>query len=276
VGRDSAVELTKTEEKDVQDHVAQRTPVIFEIIRRQGKEELSRPATSLFWSGIAAGFSIGFSVLVPAYLKVLLVGVPGAAVLEKIGYSTGFLFVILGHQQLFTENTITAVIPLLARYSRDNVKKFATLWSVVLTANVIGTALFAAFILYSGAVTADVQKAVHEMSMIPYQITATAVMTRGVISGLLIASLVWMLANIEGSKVGLIMIVTSIMAFGDLSHVVAGSVDAAYVGLEGAVPFVTGFTHFFVPTLIGNILGGSGLFALMAYAQIREERRQLL
>src|SRR5690242_8787150 len=92
--------------------------VIHEIVRDQGEEELERSFTGLAWSGLAAGLSIGFSFLVQAVLQARLPDTPWRILVAGFGYSVGFLIVILGRQQLFTETTLTALIPALTRRNR--------------------------------------------------------------------------------------------------------------------------------------------------------------
>ena len=109
--------LTQEEAKSVSKRRPLRAAVVYEIIRTEGEGELARTFGALWWSGLAAGISIGFSVLSQAMLAASLAGSPGSTVIANVGYSVGFLIVILSRQQLFTENTLTAVLPVIA--SRD-------------------------------------------------------------------------------------------------------------------------------------------------------------
>ena len=113
--------------------------VIHEIVRDQGEQELERSFGGLAWSGIAAGLSIGFSFLVQAVLQARLPDAPWRPLVSGFGYSTGFLIVILGRQQLFTETTLTAVIPVLTRRDRATLVLAGRVWAIVLTANLAAT-----------------------------------------------------------------------------------------------------------------------------------------
>src|SRR5204862_6398815 len=97
--------------RDVEELSAPRSPVIYEVVRQQGNEELCRPNSSLFWSGLAAGITIMASVIAQGALRHKLSDVPGREVIACFGYSIGFLMVILGRMQLFTEQTIVTVLP---------------------------------------------------------------------------------------------------------------------------------------------------------------------
>jgi len=112
--------LTREETRSVKERRRLRAAVVYEIIRLEGEKELARSFSALWWSALAAGLSIGFSVLSQGMLAALLGDMPGATIIADLGYTVGFLIVILAHQQLFTENTRTAVLPVMvrARYGR--------------------------------------------------------------------------------------------------------------------------------------------------------------
>ena len=135
--------ITEKEVRDVEEMSTPRTPVIYEVVRRLGDEEMARPATSLWWSGVAGGLSISFSLLAQAILETHLPEAGWRVLVTSFGYCIGFLIVILGRQQLFTESTITVVLPVLKKFSWKSLGNMARLWAIVLVANLAGT-LFAA------------------------------------------------------------------------------------------------------------------------------------
>src|SRR5487761_1737852 len=106
---------TETEQKQVEERVAIGANVVHETIRREGDEELKRTSSALAWSGLAAGLSMGFSLVAEGLLQAYLPDTMWRPLLTKLGYSVGFVIVVLGRQQLFTETTLTAVLPLLSR-----------------------------------------------------------------------------------------------------------------------------------------------------------------
>jgi formate-nitrite transporter family protein len=136
--------ITEDEIKDIEELATPRTPVIYEVVRRLGEEEMERPATSLWWSGVAAGLSISFSLLAQAILQTHLPEADWQPLVVSFGYCIGFIMAVLSRQQLFTEITITAVLPVMAKFTWSNVGRMARMWAIVLAANLAGT-LFAAF-----------------------------------------------------------------------------------------------------------------------------------
>ena len=92
-----------------------------------------------------------------------------------------------------------------------------------------------------------------------------------VVAGWLIAALVWMLPSAEGTEIFVITLITYLIALGGFTHVVAGSAEALYMWLAGQESFARVVFGFFLPTLAGNLVGGTLLFAVLSYAQVREE-----
>ena len=248
-----------------------RAPAIFEVIRRQGDEELSRPASSLALSGLVAGLTLGLSVLSEALLRVHLPDASWRPLVENFGYSVGFLIVILGQMQLFTENTITAVCPALDDPGKRLWFRLARLWSIVFATNITGAILFAISLIVSGVMMPELKSTVVELSEHALSYSWTETMVRGVGAGWLIATLVWIMPNAESGKVAVIVLITYLIALADLSHVIAGTTEAAVLVIEGHVTLWEAGFGFVLPALIGNVLGGTVLFTLLTWAQIRAE-----
>jgi len=263
--------LTREEEKSVTKRRRLRAAVVYEIIRTEGEGELARTFGALWWSGLAAGLSIGFSVLSQAMLTAALGDLPGATIVSRVGYAVGFLIVILSRQQLFTENTLTAVLPVIARREWRWFWVMARLWGIVLTANLVGCLLFSLFLAYSGVLSPEVSAAVAAIAHELMSNTPTEMFVKGIAAGWLIAALVWMMPSAEGTEIFVITLITYLIALGGFTHVIAGSVEAFYAWLTGAESFSRILFGFFLPTLAGNVAGGTVLFAVLSYAQVREE-----
>ncbi|MGB6970368.1 MAG: formate/nitrite transporter family protein [Methyloceanibacter sp.] len=263
--------LTRAEEKSVTERRRLRAAVVYEIIRTEGEGELARTFGALWWSGLAAGISIGFSVLAQALLIASLGDFPSASTISRIGYSVGFLIVILSRQQLFTENTLTAVLPVIGRKQWRWFWVLARLWGIVLAANLAGCLLFSLYLVYSGSLSPQMADAVAAIAHELMANTPTEMFVKGIAAGWLIAALVWMLPSAEGTEIFVITLITYLIALGGFTHVIAGSAEAFYAWLTGAEPFSRILFGFFLPTLAGNVAGGTVLVAVLSYAQVREE-----
>jgi len=243
---------------------------VYSVIRRHGEEELARPLKSLWWSGIAAGIGISMSVLAEGILAHELQGHPYQSLVQNLGYTVGFVLVILAGLQLFTENTITPVLPVLARVYEGCFRRMLVLWGVVLAANMVGTFLVAGFFL-TGAVTPEHLEGMMSVGRHYAEAAGWSALLRGIPAGFLIAVLVWMLPKSKGFELFVIIIFTFLIAAGDFTHVVAGAVEVFMLVLTGELGLFAGVGTLILPTLIGNIVGGTVIFALLAYAQVQEE-----
>lgn len=263
--------LTEREVADVEERAQPRTPMIYEVVRRQGEEELSRPLASLWWSGVAAGLSISFSLLAQGALRVHLPDAGWRPLIQAMGYPVGFLMVILSRQQLFTENTITVVLPIMRDPSARNLWRLARLWSVVFLANMVGTLIAAVFCQLAPALASDTLRGMIEVSRETMDNSTSQMFFKGISSGFLIAAMVWAIPSAETAKFHIIALLTYLIAVGGFTHIVAGSVEAFLLVTNGELSAFGMLLHFTLPVLFGNIVGGSALFALISYAQVMHE-----
>jgi formate/nitrite transporter FocA (FNT family) len=94
---------------------------------------------------------------------------------------------------------------------------------------------------------------------------------KGIISGWMIATMVWMIPSMENAKMWIIVLITYLMALGDFTHIVVGSAEVSYLVFAGQLSWEDFWMVFAAPTLAGNIIGGSFIFALISHAQVRSE-----
>jgi formate/nitrite transporter FocA (FNT family) len=167
---------------------------IHEHIRQDGEKEMERDAMALFWSAIAAGLSMGASLLAKGIFHVQLEGVPGGFLLENLGYTFGFIIVIMARQQLFTENTVTAVLPVMQNPTLGNFGLLMRLWSVVLLGNIIGTGIAAWAFEYMPIFDEPTRDAFVKIGMDVMKNTPVEMFSNAIISGWIIAVLVWMIS----------------------------------------------------------------------------------
>jgi formate/nitrite transporter FocA (FNT family) len=256
------------DDQEAEEKSAPSAHVVYEAIRKEGRHELERKTSSLAWSALAAGMSMGFSFLSEALLRSHLPDAPWTPLLTKLGYATGFLIVILGRQQLFTENTLTVILPLLLHKTKNVLLNVLRLWSVVLLANLAGAFAFAWVAAKTSAFGPGVSGA---FDQIAGEGTAEGLginLLRGVFAGWLIALMVWLLPAAETARIWIIIFLTYLVGLGHFPHIIAGAVEAFYLGVNGARPWTELIFQYGVPTLIGNTIGGVTLVAVLAHAQI--------
>ena len=247
------------------------SPEIYAEVAREGIEEMARPSVSLFWSAIAAGFLISFSLLLKAVLHVEVDDLPAGHAIESLGYTIGFILVIYCRLQLFTENTITPVLPTIANPSARNMGNLGRVWGISLCANFVGTAIMALFFAKTPMVTPETLEAMLSISREVAGLSFLDSLIKGLPSGLLIAALVWMRPSSGENFLGLILLVTYVIAVADFTHVVVGSCEIFLLAWSGQGALGVMMLTNILPTMIGNVIGGPVLFALIAWAQIRRE-----
>jgi formate/nitrite transporter FocA (FNT family) len=241
--------------------------VVHEAIRQEGEAELERASAALAWSGLAAGLSMVFSMVAVGLLKSHLPETQWAPLISKLGYSLGFLIVILGRQQLFTENTILVIIPLLMNPTMDCFKNVARLWAIVRATNLLGVLLFTMAIGYTEIFSPEAKKAFIELGETAMTYNFLSILLKGVVAGWLIALITWLMPMAETAKIPIIVILTYTIGLGELSHVIAGSAPILYLAVTGQITFIGYFLNFMIPTLIGNIIGGVAFAAAINHAQ---------
>ena len=261
-------ELTERQEQESEELTSVTALVVHEAIRKSGEEELARPIQALAWSGLAAGLSMGFSFLSEALFRTYLPNAPWRPLLTNLGYSVGFLLVIVGRQQLFTENTLTAIIPLLARRNWATFRAVAKLWSIVLVANLVGAHIFAWVIAGSTVMKPVFRDALRDLAMEAADVSFPTALLRGIFAGWLIAMIVWMLSATDSGRISIIVILTYIVGLASLTHVIAGSTEVLYLVMTGAKSWFSYFGGYMIPTLAGNILGGISLVSALNHAQV--------
>ncbi|WP_223472154.1 MULTISPECIES: formate/nitrite transporter family protein [unclassified Pseudomonas] len=264
-------DLSAQEQHEVDRSQPPRAAVLHEIIRTQGNQELERSIAALWWSALAAGLTMGLSLMAMGLLNSRLPDHEGFKVIASFGYCAGFLAVILGRQQLFTENTLTAVLPIMSKPTLGNFGRLLRLWGVVLVGNLCGTLLVAYVMLHLPIFDQRTDQAFLEIGRKVMENDTGQMFAKGIISGWMIATMVWMIPSMESAKMWIIILITYLMALGDFTHIVVGSAEVSYLVFAGQLSWEDFWMVFAGPTLAGNIIGGSFIFALISHAQVRSE-----
>lgn len=259
------------EVQDVEDRRASSSKVVHEVVRLQGEEELERPVLALLLSGLAAGLAMSLSLMSELSLRSHLPDTDWAPLIYYLGYPAGYVIAVMGRLQLFTESTVTAVLPVASAPSWRNVGRLSRLWTCVLLGNLVGVTLVSALMATEVIVT-------HEQRMVALDILSklevqswTKTLTMGIPAGFIMAAVAWVLPNAKGNQLGVIVVLTYAIALGGFAHVVTGSSQSTFLWLSGRIDFVDAWLGFTVPALIGNLIGGTGLFAVLAHGQMRSD-----
>jgi formate/nitrite transporter FocA (FNT family) len=258
----------KREAEEVEERSSPRGAVVYKAVRKEGEDELERSSAALMWSALAAGLSMGFSFLTQAMLEAHLPDAEWRPLVTSLGYSVGFLIVVLGRQQLFTENTLTVILPLLTKRDSKTFTNVLRLWAIVLVANLAGAFLFALAIAKTKAVDDETYLAMRALAEHALSNTFATTLLRGIYAGWLIALMVWLLPFAEAARVWVIIIITYVVGLAHFAHIIAGAVEAFFAVLVHSATAAELVMGFIIPALLGNIIGGVSLVAAINHAQV--------
>ncbi|WP_413061450.1 formate/nitrite transporter family protein [Sphingomonas carotinifaciens] len=269
--RKDDIDLSENEEEAVDEREAASAQVIHEVVRRHGDEELERPTASLIWSGLAGGIAISTSILGEALLERKLPITEWSSLVASMGYTLGFLIVVLGGLQLFTESTLSAVLPVATHPSRRNIGRLLRLWVLVFIANMAGTMLIACLNNYGLIGAPEHRTAMLTLSRRLLENDFVETVKLAIPAGFLMAAVPWVMPSSKGQQFWVVFVLTYFIAVGGFAHVVAGSGEAWILAFAGETSFTHAAFGMILPALIGNVIGGTGLFALLAHAQVKQE-----
>lgn len=240
---------------------------IYNLVVADGRSELSRPATALAFSGFAAGLFMGLSGLGVAGAMAALDG-DGATFVATLFYPLGFLVVVIGRAQLFTENTLYPVVLVLE--DRRHVLLTLRLWAVVFTGNVAGALVFAVLATFTGALQPGAVSALRQLGVSATEPALGHVFASAIFGGWLVALMAWLVAGTQRTigQVAVIWLTTLPVGLLHLAHCIASSGYILVATFSGDVS-ATSYLSWLGTATAGNILGGIGIVTLLNYGQVR-------
>ena len=243
-------------------------------VLRPAEHEIRRPAAALLWSALAAGLVIGFSCLAAAFAA-HVAPEPYKHAAASAAYPLGFIFVIMARSELFTENTLVPVIPLLERRDRETFWLVVRIWALLLVGNLAGTLIFALALATTEVLrpeyATELLRIAREATEGGFMQTAYA----AVFAGWLMALLAWLLASTTSTlaQIVLIWLCTAPISALHFRHVVVGSTEAFYRATLGDASWGAMLWDFVTPAVLGNAVGGVLLVALLNHSQVEADRQ---
>jgi formate/nitrite transporter FocA (FNT family) len=266
--------------RNKEDEKGQEPQKSYETILEQeiaaGLTELERPAKALLLSGLSAGLDVSLGLLLMAVVHTLTDGVlskPVSEILVALTYASGFLFVVLGRSELFTEHTTLAVLPVLDR--RASLKQLGRLWGLVYIANQAGAAAFAAFLVFLGPRLGVIEPRVFgEIASGLVEHPGWVILLSGVLAGWLMGLLSWLVAASRDTigQIFIVLLVTTAIGLCHLHHAVVGTAEVLAGVFSGQGATLADFGKFLVWATLGNILGGVFFVALIKFGHIRSSK----
>lgn len=234
-----------------------------------GLAEIRRPARGLFLSSLSAGLDIGFSLLLMGTMLTLTsgeLGEPVVHILVANMYSVGFVLVVLGRSELFTEHTALAVLPVLGR--RAGIRDLARVWGVVYAGNLLGALTFASLVHVVGPRLGAVEPwALDAIARALVEQQWWVILASAVLAGWLMGELAWLLAAGRDtiSQVIFVWLITTAIGLVGLHHSIAGTAEVFAGVLVGLGVDLADFFRFLALATLGNAVGGVVFVALVKY-----------
>lgn len=242
---------------------------IFARVLGTADHELAASSKFLFWSGLAAGLALGIAFLA----RVIFTHHAGEASPGLVGnlmYPLGFVIIVIGRYQLFTENTLTPVTLVLSRLA--SLANLLRLWVVVFAANMLGAILNSALVAFTdildpGAFQVALEIGRHAVGQSWFQLFSKALVAGGVV-----ASMVWLThaARDTMARLTMVWLMMYFIGVGGFFHVVTSSVEVFFLAFSGETAFWALWPHFVLPVFLGNTIGGIGFVAVVNYVQFGE------
>lgn len=244
---------------------------IFQRIVATADEEFSRSNRLLFMSGVAAGLAVTLTFLARSAVTAA-VPLDSAVLIGNLFYPVGFVLIVMGRYQLFTENTLTPVTLVLTRIA--SVRNLLRLWGVVIVANVLGAALGALVLAATGVFTPEAAAVARGFGEHAFATAWWDLFFKAVFAGNIVAAMVWLVHASRDTTTRFLLVVflMFLIPSTDLFHCITGACEVLYVVFQGGATLWAAFAEFFVPVTLGNIVGGVLLVALLNYSQTAERQ----
>lgn len=243
-----------------------------------GLHEHKRPAVRLFFSAFSAGLEVGFSVFLLGIFHHLFADSVSQSVLTVIlalGYTVGFIFIVIGRSELFTEHTTLAVLPVLNGLVSP--KSLAKVWGIVYFANILGGYLFALLLLYMvEGMDLIGAKDIEKLALKVIKPSFTPILVSAIIAGWLMGLLSWLVTAAKEtiSRILIVALVTFTIGVAHLHHSIVGSIEI-FTGflVSDKISFMD-YLRVQGITTLGNAIGGVVFVAVLKYAHVRPKKKK--
>jgi formate/nitrite transporter FocA (FNT family)/nucleotide-binding universal stress UspA family protein len=247
------------------------TDEVYQRVVADADHEITSGVRELFFSALAAGFAITVTFL-------LYASVTATAETKIVGvllYPLGFIYIIIGGYQLYTENTLPPVALTLERLA--SIPTLLRHWLIVLAGNFLGGGLGALALAYGGVfddATAAVALGFAEKGIAT---PASALFVKAAFAGLIVAGVVWINFAARDTVSRLLVVYLAFLAIpmGNLFHVVVSFTEVVYLALVTGTNPVPALVGFVLPVLLGNTIGGVVLVTVVNYYQTSDRRLEI-
>ncbi len=247
------------------------TDEVYQRVVADADHEVTSGTRELFFSALAAGFAITVTFLLYASVT----ATTDEKIVGVLLYPLGFVYIIIGGYQLYTENTLPPVALTLERLA--SIPTLVRHWLIVLAGNFLGGGLGAIALAYGGVFDDATAAVAVGFAQKGIATPAPALFVKAAFAGLIVAGVVWINFAVRDTTSRLLVVYLAFLAIpmGNLFHVVVSFTEVVYLALTAGVNPVPALGGFVLPALLGNTLGGVVLVTVVNYYQTSDRRLQI-
>jgi formate/nitrite transporter FocA (FNT family) len=246
---------------------------IFEKSRAEGERRLSRPLVELVSTALAAGFDIAAGVILLGVVASELehhFGKDAAGVAGALGFGVGFIFLVVGRGELFTENFLVPLAGLHGK-PRNTWLKIAELWTVSPVFNILAGGAIAVIVTVHGVLPKGTGHTLNDVAQKIHANGTLALFMSAIFAGALITAMTWFVEGHDsvGIRLTVAWVTGSFLALAHLNHVIVVTIELIFGIRFGAhIPWSFVVGNFFLAAA-GNMIGGIGLVTLNRFTQAK-------
>jgi formate/nitrite transporter FocA (FNT family) len=235
-----------------------------------GLEEFRRPSLGLVLSSLSGGLDVSFSLLLMAAMRMVVgheFSHAATRLLVANMYGIGFIFVVVGRSELFTEHTSRAMFPVMSGYIGWG--SLARLWSLVYLGNMVGVVAFSALLAFAGPQLKVIDDAGF-IAMAAPMVDRTWLITiiGAALAGWLMGLLAWLVSACRDtiSQIAIVWLIATAIGLAGLPHAIVGAGEVLTGVFAGKGASWSQFFPFVLWTTVGNSIGGIVFVAGLKYS----------
>ena len=244
-----------------------------------GRERLDRTALDILITSAIGGLEVSLGALAAMTVTGAALQAfpelpfPAALALGSVVFPVGFVLVILGRSELFTENFLIPVIA-VARRQRP-LRRLVRLWGLSWLGNLFGCALMALLLAVPEAVDPSILDGYRAYSDHKLAVPMMGVFVSAVLAGITMTALTWLLLALRNAvdRILAIIGVGYLIFAANLSHSIVGSSEL-FVGFRLTGHSLTDVIGWLLVATAGNLVGGVGFVTLFRFVQAEEQEDQ--
>jgi formate/nitrite transporter FocA (FNT family) len=245
---------------------------IYERVQKEGRRRLSRPVLELAATALVGGFDVAFGVIAYAIVAGLVDAHSNAQLARLMGalaFGIGFVFVVVGRSELFTENFLVPIAG-LDRDDRGSWLKLGELWAAALVLNLVGGAVLALVATSGGVLPAEAQPALTSLAERLAHSGALTAFLSALVAGALMTLMTWFVegaAESMGVRIVMSWIVGTVIVLGTFNHAIVSTIELVFGMRYGADARLGELFQNLGLAVAGNLVGGLLLVTFARSAQ---------